>query len=214
MSESAKETPEEPSPTSPSPSDALLAQTERIFLRLTLWQTVLSVAGVFIAVVALYAALTESAAVRQQTAAAVWPFVQFSVEDSYTGESADFTVSFANTGVGPARMRAIQVAVKGQAVSDWAEAAVRLDGKITENVRRNFIGNRVLSPGESVDAFSTSDPDLARKFIAAISRPDTYIAFCYCSIFDECWLADSRQSLQDPEPVESCPVFGEAAFRN
>ena len=212
MSETANETPEETSPT--SPSDAQLAQTERMFLRLTLWQTVLSVLGVFIAIVALYAALTESAAVRQQTAAAVWPFVQFSIEESDTGEAADFTVSFANTGVGPARMRAMQVAIKGHAVSDWAEAVARLDGEITENVSRNFIGNRVLSPDETVDAFSTSDPDLARKFLAAVSRPDTYIAYCYCSIFDECWLADSRQSLQDPEPLESCPEYGEAAFRN
>ena len=48
-------------------SESVLAHTERIFLRLTLLQTVLSVAGVFIAVVALYAALTESSAVRQQT---------------------------------------------------------------------------------------------------------------------------------------------------
>lgn len=212
MSESTEETNQEQSPAS-SPND-LLAKTERAFLRLTLWQTVLSVAGVFIAVVALYAALTESEAVRQQTAAAVWPFVQFSIEESDTGESADFTISFANTGVGPARMRAMQVAVRGQAVSDWAEAVARLDGEIVDNVRRNFISNRVLSPDETIDAFSTSDPDLARKFLTAISRPDTYIAFCYCSIFDECWLADSRQSLQDPEPVESCPDFGSTRFQN
>ena len=52
-----------------------LTNSERVFVRLTFWQTVLSLAGVFIGTVALYAALTESAAVRQQTAAAVWPFV-------------------------------------------------------------------------------------------------------------------------------------------
>ncbi len=73
MSEEATETPDE------LPQDAhsapMLSRVERIFVRLTFWQTVLSVAGVFIAIVALYAALIESAAVRQQTAAAVWPFV-------------------------------------------------------------------------------------------------------------------------------------------
>ena len=35
-----------------------MSSTERIFVRLSFWQTVLSVVGVFIAVVALYAALT------------------------------------------------------------------------------------------------------------------------------------------------------------
>jgi hypothetical protein len=38
---------------------------ENAFVKLTFWQTILSVVGVFIAIVALYAALTESAAVRQ-----------------------------------------------------------------------------------------------------------------------------------------------------
>ncbi|MFK8043272.1 hypothetical protein, partial [Congregibacter sp.] len=44
------------------------ASIERAFLRLTFWQTLLSLAGVFTGGVALYAALSESEAVRQQTA--------------------------------------------------------------------------------------------------------------------------------------------------
>ncbi|MEJ2330125.1 MAG: hypothetical protein P8Z33_09715 [Gammaproteobacteria bacterium] len=48
-----------------------LLRAEHHIIRLTFWQTILSVVGVVIAVLALYAALTESAAVRQQTAAAV-----------------------------------------------------------------------------------------------------------------------------------------------
>ena len=27
---------------------------------------------------------------------------------------------------------------------------------------------------------------------------------CYCSIFDDCWVMDSRK--QDPEPVKACPA--------
>jgi len=191
-----------------------LAQTERHFLRLTFWQTLLSVAGVFIAVVALYAALSESSAVRQQTAAAVWPFVQLSIEDSDSGDSADFTLSFTNAGVGPAKMRTMRLIVDGEPIRDWADAVSHLDGHLTENVSRNFITNRVLSPDQKVDAFHTNDPQLARKFQTAMGDPENYIIFCYCSIFDECWLADSRKGLQDPEPAEECPDFGEAAFRN
>ena len=50
-------------------STPILSGAERTFVRMTRWQTILSVVGIFIAVVALYAALKESAAVRQQTAA-------------------------------------------------------------------------------------------------------------------------------------------------
>lgn len=212
MSEDTTETHEEP-PVDAG-SNSALAQTERIFLRLTFWQTVLSVAGAFIAIVALYAALTESAAVRQQTAAAVWPFVQFLTEDSDTGESAEFTMSFTNTGVGPARMRTMQLVIDGEPIRDWAHAVKQLGGQLTDHVSRNFISSRVLSPNQKVITFSTTDPVLARKFQATVANPENFIAFCYCSIFDECWLSDSRQDLQNPEAVEECPDFGDAAFRN
>ncbi len=187
------------------PQDAraapMLSGVERIFVRLTLWQTVLSVAGVFIAVVALYAALTESAAVRQQTAAAVWPFVQFSVHDFDSGDTAGFTMSFTNAGVGPARMKAVRFIIDGEPMRDWAHMLTQLGGELTDHVSRTFISNRVLSPDETVDMISTTDPDLARQFQAAIANPENSITYCYCSIFDECWLAESRRDIQNPEPV-------------
>ena len=201
-------------PTQDAGSKSEFVQTERLFLRLTFWQTLLSVAGVFIAVVALYAALTESAAVRQQTAAAVWPFVQLSIEDNDSGDSAEFTMSFTNSGVGPAKMRTMRLVVDGEPMEDWASVVAHLGGKLTDNVNRNFISNRVLSPDEKVDSFHTNDPELARKFQAAMSDPGNYITFCYCSIFKECWVADSRKDFQDPETVKECPDFGETAFRN
>jgi hypothetical protein len=212
LSNDAIEKPDEP--IEHADSESALAQTERRFLRLTFWQTLLSVAGVFIAVVALYAALLESSAVRQQTAATVWPFVQLSIEDSDSGDSADFTLSFTNAGVGPAKMRSMRLIIDGEPIRDWANAVSLLDGQLTDNVNRNFITNRVLSPDQKVDAIHTNDPQLARKFQSVMADPENYITFCYCSIFDECWVADSRKDLHDPEPAEECPDFGEAAFRN
>lgn len=191
-----------------------LASTERLFLRLTFWQTLLSVVGVFIAVVALYAALSESAAVRQQTAAAVWPFVQLSIQDSDSGDAAEFTVSFTNAGVGPAKMRTMRLIIDGEPTRDWADAVARQGGQLTGRVSRNFISNRILSPDESVESFSTSDPELVRKFQKVMSNPENSITFCYCSIFNACWVADSRKDLQEPELVNECPDFGDAAFRN
>lgn len=212
MTEEPTEAHEEPAPD--ARPESMLAQTERIFLRLTFWQTVLSVAGVFIAVVALYAALTESTAVRQQTAAAVWPFVQLSIEDYDSGESAGFAMSFTNAGVGPARMRSMRLIIDDEPMRDWANAVTRLGGELSDHVSRNFISNRVLRPEETVDVFSTTHAELARRFQATIADPATSITYCYCSIFDDCWLADSRQDLQNPEVVQECPDFGEAAFRN
>ncbi len=209
---------EKPTETQEPPLDAhsepVFTGTERMFLRLTFWQTVLSVAGVIIAILALYAALTESAAVRQQTAAAVWPFVQFSTEDSDSGEAAEFTMSFTNAGVGPARMRTMRLVIDGESIRDWEHAVTLFGGQLADHVSRNFVSNRVLSPDEKIVSFRTTDPNLARRFRASVASPDSFIAFCYCSIFSECWLADSRRDLQNPEAVEDCPDFGSAAFRD
>ncbi len=193
---------------------SVLSRAERIFVRLTFWQTVLSVVGVFIAIVALYAALTESAAVRQQTAATVWPFVQLLIEDYDAEANAGFTMSLSNAGVGPARMRALRLVIDGEPIRDWDHAVTLLDGMITAQVSRNFVNDRVISPDETVDLFSTTDPDLARRFQAAVANPNTSVTYCYCSIFDECWLAYSQKDIQSPEPVDECPYFGDDAFRN
>jgi hypothetical protein len=200
----------------PKPTDgaeraaqASLAQTERRFLRLTFWQTVLSVVGVFIAVVALYAALDESAAVRRQTAAAVWPYVQFSIEDFDRDEAAQFAISMTNVGVGPAKIGSVKIVFDGEAVSTWREAMDRI---LDDSVGRSFISNRVLSPGEKVEILKTTDRALVRRLQAAVATPATYLSYCYCSIFDECWLVDSRSDRKTPDEVEVCPDFGESAF--
>lgn len=188
--------------------------TERLFVRMTFWQTVLSVVGALIGVIALYAALSESAAVRQQTAAAVWPFVQMTIEDYDTGEQAGFTLAFTNAGVGPAKVRWVKLVINGEAARNWSHAVELVGGEPDNNVSRNFIGNRVLRPDERVDMLGTMDTDLARLFRATIASGNAVLSYCYCSIFDTCWLADSRKEARDHEVVESCPDIGDAAFGN
>tara|TARA_R110000787_G_scaffold15535_2_gene47935 strand:+ start:358 stop:987 length:630 start_codon:yes stop_codon:yes gene_type:complete len=191
-----------------------LLRAEHHIIRLTFWQTILSVAGVLIAVLALYAALTESAAVRQQTAAAVWPFVQLMVEDYDTGDAAGFSLALTNAGVGPAKMKDIRISIDGTVARNWSELVASVDGNTGAAINRNFISDRVIRPDETVVVFSTSDASLARKLAAAVSKPRGALTFCYCSIFDECWLADSRKDLQTPELVEACPDFGSDTYIN
>lgn len=191
-----------------------LLRAEEHIIRLTFWQTVLSVVGVLIAVIALYAALAESNAVRQQTAAAVWPFVQLILEDYDTGEEAAFSLSFTNAGVGPAKMQDVRLSVNGTVTRNWSELVASVGGDDSAAVNRSFISDRVLRPDEKVVVFSTTDAELARKLVGAVSKPKGVLTFCYCSIFDECWLADSNKDLHAPELVDACPDFGEDTYLN
>lgn len=191
-----------------------MSGTEKRLVRLSFWQTVLSVVGVFIAVLALYAALNESQAVRQQTAAAVWPFVQMSVADYDTGDTAGFALSFSNAGVGPALVRSVRLVIDGQPMRDWAHVIDHLGGTLDERVGRTSVSERVISPDRSIDLITVTAPELARQFQSIMDDPHSAITYCYCSIFDDCWLADSRSPALNPEPVSMCPDFGDATFRN
>ncbi|MEL7022623.1 MAG: hypothetical protein AAGL69_02685 [Pseudomonadota bacterium] len=191
-----------------------LFRAEQYIIRLTFWQTVLSVVGVIIAILALYAALNESAAVRQQTEAAVWPFIQLTIENYDTGGAAGFSFALTNAGVGPARMHNVRVAVDDVVVRDWTELVAIVDGDPNAAVNRNYISKRVLRPDASVVVFGTTDTALARKLVHAFNKPRGALTFCYCSIFDQCWLADSRKDLQAPEQVQECPDFGDETYIN
>ena len=203
-----------PRPAEPTGSDALaaLARTEKRMVRLTFWQTLLSVAGALIAILALFATLRESEEVRRQTAAAVWPYVQVQMNDFDQGDEAALSLSFTNTGVGPAKVRTLRMEVDGQPVPDWAGLLARLDQPADSPYGRDFISHRVLAPGETAQVFSTRHPPLVRALQAAIGREGTVLSLCYCSIFDECWLARSDAERSDPAPVAACPAPGPGEF--
>jgi hypothetical protein len=205
------ETPQEPEEKEPAPETGF-SGSERAFVRLTFWQTVLSLVGVFIAIVALYAALTESEATRKQTAAAVWPFVQLTVRDHLSADAAEFGISLTNAGVGPARMRSMRVFLEGKPLRDWHHALELVGEEGTHRLGQTYVSRRVLIPGETIDMVSTTDRVLVGKFLASLARPGNVITYCYCSIFDECWVIDSDKDLQTPDPVDECPDFGDEAF--
>ena len=196
------------------PTGPDIANTERAFVRLTFWQTALSLVGVFIALVALYAALAESDAARKQTAAAVWPFVQLTLHDHLSEFGAEFRISLTNAGVGPARMRSMRVLLKGEPLRDWHHAMELVGETGTHRLGQRYVSRRVLIPGETIEMVATTDRTLVEKFLGALARPYTSVTYCYCSIFDACWVVDSTKDLQSPEPVEACPDFGDQAFGN
>jgi hypothetical protein len=198
-------------------TSARIAGIERSFLRLTFWQTLLSLAGVFTGAVALYAALNESQAVRQQTAASVWPYVQYTINDFDDGEAAGFGLNVGNVGVGPARMRGLRVSLDGTVVTDWqtiTDALLDDAARLGVDYGKTDVGRRVIAPGDNVAVFHTERTDLARALQTAVYGGRIQLSYCYCSIFDQCWLVDTtRESDAAPLSLDgACPDFGAGAF--
>ena len=197
----------------PPAPDTNLSRSERIFVRISVWQTVLSLVGLFVAVVALYAALNESEAVRRQTAAAVWPYLQLTVNDHISAEDALFELSLTNAGVGPTHIRDMRITLDGRHVTTWDEMLSSVNVR-ADSFSQNAANKRVIRPGESVIVFGTRDPAAVRALRTVVANPENAIEFCYCSIFDECWLADSGEPDAMPTAVAQCPDYGLASFSN
>lgn len=200
-------------PDEPAPPTAPLSRSERLFLRISVWQTVLSLVGVFVALVALYAALTESEAVRRQTAAAVWPYVQLTINDFVSEDEAEFELVMTNAGVGPTRIRDMRVTFGGQPMTSWAQVMASIDASDVR-FRQIAANRRVLRPGESVAIFGVREVAAVEALRTAVSDPSNSIEYCYCSIFESCWLADSRTPEAMPAPVAQCPDYGALSFSN
>ena len=205
----------------PAPVPAAgMAGIERAFLRLTFWQTLLSLAGVFTGAVALYAALTESQAVREQTAASVWPRLQVLLYEGRGsgGEGGDqpLRVQFRNVGVGPALVGNLRLRVGGDSVRSWRElVAVATEGTDVpgEGFGQETVSRRVLAPGETIVAFSAPSDALADAMLRLFRERGAVLSYCYCSIFDQCWLHhDEAGGTSDVTPVAACPDFGADNF--
>ena len=211
--EEASAAPKAPPPaalSSVAPAEKL-TRAERIFVRINIVQTILAVAGVFTGAVALYAALNESAAVRRQSEAAVWPIIQLYTSDFITEEAAEFKVSLGNTGVGPGRMEAMRVRIDGVAVRDWPHVVALVAGETDARISKSSVANRVIAAGETVDLFTVADPALVAAMTQRAATGAAEIDYCYCSIFDACWLFESATA--ETARVTACPEFGAAQFQ-
>jgi len=121
-------------------------------------------------------------------------------------------VSLANTGIGPARLRSVQLSWQGKPAADLA-ALVALcctaqDAPSLPKLdfwRSGDLRGYMLAAGQSVNLYAwpeaLGDPRWAR--LNAL-RAQVGLEVCYCSVFDECYVRDSGR--REPTRVGACPA--------
>jgi len=168
----------------------------------------LSVAAGVAALFAVGVSLYQAGLARQQLRASAWPHLAQS--NSYVPEQP-YTRQVENQGVGPARVRAFRVLVDGRPVQTWGAVVRSLTGAPDSGVVYSSLSRgNVLPPGTGVTLLRLPPGAQAGLFWAAAqTRLETVI--CYCSIYDECWEADSRK--EEPAPVRACAIDAGTAFR-
>ena len=130
------------------------------------------------------------------------PYVQ--VYDSNANHVVSLNVT--NEGVGPAKIETSEVSVDGKPVQNLEELLQACCGTGTTGVNASSLDGRMVRPGETVAYVSYPESSMGALHRAAFDRArqtDRIVTrVCYCSVFDDCWMADSRDPT--PDSVKQC----------
>lgn len=116
--------------------------------------------------------------------------------------------AFENDGAGPARIDWVQLSFNGKPVADLSallQACCSATGdQVQAFERRGGVAGNLVRPGAMLSMFSWDEPDKPSPIFDALHRQmkNIRVSYCYCSVFDECYL--SLPQLERPQPVEEC----------
>ena len=143
--------------------------------------------------------------------ASSWPFLEYQTGNVENGRQ-DIELRVANVGVGPARVKGMELFWHGQPVADHNQLLTRCCGARNGALYHMLVDqlpNRVLPAREKV-SFITLPHDAVNEPVwqrLNQERMNLSVRVCYCSVFDECWIADLSVSKPPVQrPVEQCPV--------
>jgi hypothetical protein len=117
------------------------------------------------------------------------------------------SLNTVNEGVGPAKIVSAEVLVDGRAVRSLRELLQACCGQgENANVSSSTLMGRMVRPGDSVKFIDfdgrKGDGQRASAFDRARQSDRIVTKLCYCSVFNDCWVSDSRDPT--PDPVNQC----------
>ncbi|WP_395373279.1 hypothetical protein [Marinicella sp. W31] len=136
----------------------------------------------------------------------MWPRLEIFRSFSQKDEQRYFKYSVSNVGTGPALIQYAVLKFDGQVATNWSVFMELIEAEKV-NFSQSHIGGRIL-PAEAVtEVLYTEDENLMKRLLQVGNKAS--IELCYCSIYDECWLTDSKNK---PQPIAECQVDDTVRF--
>lgn len=194
----------------PTPdSRTALAERWLKFLPAMMIGHVLITVPTFVISIALaYATFVQAEATRKIQQSETWPYVSYGTSNISDDGRTEISFALGNDGLGPARVKQIEFLYDGKPIKSPRQFLQSCCGDSPAQPIKFMSSNPevVLRPGETT------------QFIRLERRPENAaiwdrlqdelwkvaIRACYCSIFDDCWVLDTRVS--DPRQVALCPA--------
>ncbi len=176
---------------------------------------IFALSAIFISAVSLFVAIEHGKTERDLVAANSWPFLREILDNQY-GADKVVAIGVSNGGVGPAKLKSLEVFYDGVPVASDLDLLRRCCGLKNETVKsqlpqggivRSVADETVLRPGEDNAVLQVRRPQgealaVPERFAASLLRI-TFRA-CYCSVLDECWRSDLRSTRT--RHVRACPA--------
>jgi len=166
-----------------------------------------------VSVFALALGAYQTRLMQSQARASVWPYL--SIGYSYTSnvDRDAFIWTVNNNGVGPAKVESVVLMLDDKPMKRWDDVLAALGVTTTPSTATSSVGGEVIPPNTNrettIAPIKVHERETARLFKAAEKR--FRMDVCYCSVYDECWIAHWQQSRVDA--VERCPASNADEFQ-
>lgn len=191
---------------------------------------VVALSALLISTVSIFVAQQSNQSMERLTRAASWPFLQLGSGNTSDDGARELAFGVENVGTGPARVYTYTVEFDGEPIetrghlltnllraccSETFEAALAAQGVegVFGNEVSSPVAQRFLAPNDSLLAMRWPRTEQNAALWAELdeARQEGRIdaSVCYCSVFDECWVAHSNAF--PPEEVDSCAPPGRSA---
>lgn len=185
---------------------------------------VVALSALLISTVSIILAHNSNQSMERLVRASSWPFIQTGSSNVSDAGERELAFGVTNVGTGPARVYGFQMTVDGAPLpahahllsallhacceAEFSAAIEQVGGEhdATGDDISSPIAPRFLAPNESVYVFrwahTEQNADLWRALDQARQQGRIAAAICYCSVFDDCWVA--RSDAFPPVEVDSC----------
>jgi hypothetical protein len=171
--------------------------------------------AVIVSVASLYIAWRQSGVMERQLAASVWPALQYTTSNLDSAHQPVIALAFHNGGIGPARIRAFELAYHGAPIADAESllaaccAAPGTDPAALSLVTNNEVTSGIVPAGQTIPFLSaTRDAASSAQWqLLDQARHELTGRICYCSALDDCWTIEfpgSPKVRPQPVAVASC----------
>jgi len=165
-------------------------------------------------VVAIRLARTE----EKMVIATSMPYVQIDTSNTDAqGNTGIISLTALNAGVGPARVDKVVVTYQDKPIGDPLElirACCQVEGEPRPSIITSTLSHRMIGSQKDLDFVVMRRSDDAPQTFVRFNqeRQKLEIRACYCSVFDQCWIASLHASKSDP--VESCDELTGMEYRD